>query len=429
MGPQLARRNLWRPGKSVSTPILTTELHRRTSRWSCFVRITSAPTSFRSCANGATALGRASTLTAASRPRSSAGGCRAKSALNLEVFRRRFALVGNFFVFDDLPLIEAAEAGSLDRRDVDENIFAASLRLNKPIAFLRVEPLHGTYGHFPLPINWRHCHTPSRLRTGVMTQPSYIDAPGMDRYPVPFMRPRLSDRPEHRHRRAVLRRLEYDDNRLPDAQSVEIATDDIGHHGWAFGKRHIGNRIGLLGAARHAERVDRPLPRRLAPLNLAAVTKRADRPRVPMRPAAGGADRNDEAVFARRIPERPCLRRHDRSGNFPCCRHYSRSMISVALQWRVPTCMPVPWAKARSQFFTCTAGCASPRNCRTASITLVMPPRLDGWLLHKPPPSVLNGSLPGPEMRLPSDTNFPPAPFSQKPKSSSCISTVMVKLS
>ena len=27
---------------------------------------------------------------------------------------------------------------------------------------------------------------------------------------------------------------------------------------------------------------------------------------------------------------------------------------------------------------------------------LVMPPRLVGWLLHSPPPSVLNGSLPTP---------------------------------
>jgi hypothetical protein len=58
-----------------------------------------------------------------------------------------------------------------------------------------------------------------------------------------------------------------------------------------------------------------------------------------------------------------------------------------------------------------------------------MPPRLAGWLLHSPPPSVLNGSLPTPEIRLPSATNRPPWPFSQKPRSSIWISTVMVKLS
>ena len=45
-----------------------------------------------------------------------------------------------------------------------------------------------------------------------------------------------------------------------------------------------------------------------------------------------------------------------------------------------------------AQSGTCTAGCASPRSWRTASITFVMPPRLVGWLLHSPPPSVLNGS-------------------------------------
>ena len=53
-------------------------------------------------------------------------GTETKSALNLEVLRRRFALVRDFLVFDDLPLIEAAEAGSFDRRDVDKDIFAAA---------------------------------------------------------------------------------------------------------------------------------------------------------------------------------------------------------------------------------------------------------------------------------------------------------------
>ena len=31
---------------------------------------------------------------------------------------------------------------------------------------------------------------------------------------------------------------------------------------------------------------------------------------------------------------------------------------------------------------------------RTASMIFVMPPRLPGWLLQSPPPSVLNGSAP-----------------------------------
>ena len=41
-----------------------------------------------------------------------------KSALTLEVLSRSFAPVRDFLVFDDPPLIETAEAGSFDRRDV-----------------------------------------------------------------------------------------------------------------------------------------------------------------------------------------------------------------------------------------------------------------------------------------------------------------------
>ena len=50
-------------------------------------------------------------------------------------------------IFNHLPLIETAEAGSFDRGDVDEHIFAATLRLNKSISLLRIEPLHGTFRH------------------------------------------------------------------------------------------------------------------------------------------------------------------------------------------------------------------------------------------------------------------------------------------
>jgi len=49
-----------------------------------------------------------------------------QSALNSKILCRRFALVRDLFVFDNLPLIQAAEAGFLDRRNVDENIFSAT---------------------------------------------------------------------------------------------------------------------------------------------------------------------------------------------------------------------------------------------------------------------------------------------------------------
>ena len=78
-------------------------------------------------------------------------GTKTKSALNLEVLSRSFAPVRDFLVFDDLPLIETAEAGSFDRRDVDKHISAAAtLRLNEPIALGRIEPLHGAFKFLPL---------------------------------------------------------------------------------------------------------------------------------------------------------------------------------------------------------------------------------------------------------------------------------------
>ena len=63
-------------------------------------------------------------------------------ALNLEIFCRRFSFARDFFVFDDLPLSETTEAGSLDRRDMDKHIFSAGLRLNKAVPLLGIEPLH-----------------------------------------------------------------------------------------------------------------------------------------------------------------------------------------------------------------------------------------------------------------------------------------------
>src|SRR6478752_7459000 len=63
----------------------------------------------------------------------------------------------DFLVFDDLPLIETAEAGSFDRRDVDKHISAAAtLRLNEPIALGRIEPLHGAFRHYLLQATLRH---------------------------------------------------------------------------------------------------------------------------------------------------------------------------------------------------------------------------------------------------------------------------------
>src|SRR5580704_3459366 len=75
------------------------------------------------------------------------GGLLTKLSAELLGFQLTFCLGSRLPRIDDLPLIETAEAGSFDCRDVDEHIFAAALWLNEPIPLLRVEPLHGTFRH------------------------------------------------------------------------------------------------------------------------------------------------------------------------------------------------------------------------------------------------------------------------------------------
>jgi hypothetical protein len=77
------------------------------------------------------------------------GDHKPRSALHPEILCRRLSLIRDFFVFDDLALIQSAETGPLDRRDMDKHIFSApTLRLNESVALRRVEPLHGAFSHF-----------------------------------------------------------------------------------------------------------------------------------------------------------------------------------------------------------------------------------------------------------------------------------------
>jgi hypothetical protein len=78
-------------------------------------------------------------------------GC-TRSALNLQIFCRCFSLIRDFLVFDNLPLIETAEAGFLDSGDMDKHIFSACLRLNKAVPLLGIEPLHSARSHFHSPL-------------------------------------------------------------------------------------------------------------------------------------------------------------------------------------------------------------------------------------------------------------------------------------
>src|SRR4051794_35770643 len=119
---------------------------------------------------------------------------------------------------------------------------------------------------------------------------------------------------------------------------------------------------------------------------------RADGARVPVGLVAVVAAADQEAALRGGVPEGLGLDGDHRRRDRPAHRaglgfalghaQPSRSMIGVAAACGVPSDPPVPCAMARSQLATCTLGCASPRSWRTASITLVMPPRLVGWLLQ-----------------------------------------------
>src|SRR6516165_933120 len=69
---------------------------------------------------------------------------------HFEIGRRLLAAVADQFIVEHLALVERAQAGPLDRRDVDEHVSAAVLRLNEPIALRRVEPFHGASSHHGL---------------------------------------------------------------------------------------------------------------------------------------------------------------------------------------------------------------------------------------------------------------------------------------
>src|SRR3970282_1393353 len=60
-----------------------------------------------------------------------------------------------------------------------------------------------------------------------------------------FLRFMGSRRGEHRHRWPILLgRLEGDAHGLADADRVEVAVDDVGHHRGTLGERDVGDRVG-----------------------------------------------------------------------------------------------------------------------------------------------------------------------------------------
>src|SRR5438270_12349851 len=84
-------------------------------------------------------------------------------------------------------------------------------------------------------------------------------------------------RGEHRHRRAALAWAKDKTDGLADADRIEVAIDDVGHHRRALGEGDIGDRIGHRRAAHHTVGVDRAAARSFLPFDLVAEAERAMR--------------------------------------------------------------------------------------------------------------------------------------------------------
>src|SRR5699024_8966719 len=87
---------------------------------------------------------------------------------------------------------------------------------------------------------------------------------------------------------------------------------------------------------------------------------------------------------------------------------------------------PLPLTRESLELFNCLSP-PSPRSCRTAS-TNKNNPYIPGCQYDNPPPFVFTGNFP-PGAMVPSSTNLPPSPFSQKPRSSKNSKTLIVKAS
>src|SRR3984893_10310184 len=72
---------------------------------------------------------------------------------DLEICRRLLTAVTLNLVLNGLSFIERCQSGTFNGTDVYEHIFSTSLRLNEPVAFGRIEPLHSAGSHAGLLLN------------------------------------------------------------------------------------------------------------------------------------------------------------------------------------------------------------------------------------------------------------------------------------
>src|ERR1700751_1361575 len=75
-----------------------------------------------------------------------------KSAgLDLEIFSRGLAAIGNFFVLDCLSFVERGKPRLLHSRNMNEHVLPARRGLDESVALGRVEPLDRTFSHSQSP--------------------------------------------------------------------------------------------------------------------------------------------------------------------------------------------------------------------------------------------------------------------------------------
>jgi hypothetical protein len=155
-------------------------------------------------------------------------------------------------------------------------------------------------------------------------------------------------------------------NGLTYFDRIQVAINNLRHHRYTFVKRHISDAVGIGIASLHdTVGIDLTCAFGLLPRGL-PKTKRAKRSRIPMDFAAIVACFNDKLSCFGLLPKilRTGFNRGCRDGVWliRIAHDQTRSRIRVELPWREPRKPPVPCASAKSQFLTCTAGWASPRN-------------------------------------------------------------------
>src|SRR5271154_7459982 len=72
---------------------------------------------------------------------------RARRSIRAKVSGRLLAAVGDDVIGDLGVIRQAVETGLLDRRDMDEHVLAAAVRLNEAVTLLPIEPLYRPARH------------------------------------------------------------------------------------------------------------------------------------------------------------------------------------------------------------------------------------------------------------------------------------------